>query len=370
MNHIKTYAYSHTPLSFDFKQTVDRFFVEEIPLYTFSGTGNYLILKIQKTDMSTWKLITVLAKATGLQERDIGYAGLKDKNATTIQYISIPKNREKELNKNLTTEKIEILERSYNKAPIKVGHLKGNSFSIVLHDINEKDAKFFNTTAKKMQKEGIPNYFGYQRFGEDSRSYLQGKEIAHSGKKLKGSKEKLLVSAYQSYLYNKWLGQRVKLSTIITSNNVENAAKKLQYPLELVKVLAKQAQFFKLFLGDIVMPYPYGKLDYVKDMYSSAQAFSQKKVSPTGLLCGANVERAKSDAYHLEEPYDDTELTALRGDRRFAWIWPKYVETEYNPDTKKLTVEFYLPKGSYATTFLEEIGKFSLKEVKEKVEKR
>ena len=364
MNHIKNYAYTHTPLQFDFKQTIERFFVEEIPLYTFTGTGNFLILKIKKTDMSTWKLITVLAKATDLQERDIGYAGLKDKNATTIQYISLPKKYEKELNKNLTTEKIEILERTYNKAPIKIGHLKGNKFSIILHRINEKDAKFFTTTAKMMQSKGIPNYYGYQRFGEDSRSYLQGKEIALSGKKLKGSKEKLLVSAYQSHLFNKWLGQRVKLSTIIDANSVEVATKKLQYPLELVKVLAKQPQLFKLFLGDIVMPYPYGKTNFVKDMQQSSQTFSQKKISPTGLLCGANALRAKSDAYHLEEPYDDTELSALKGDRRFAWIWPKEVETSFESEARKLTVEFYLPKGSYATTFLEEIGKFSLKEEK------
>jgi tRNA pseudouridine13 synthase len=365
MNHIKNYAYTHTPLLFDFQQTIERFFVEEIPLYPFTGTGNYLILKVKKTDMSTWKLITVLAKATGLEERDIGYAGLKDKSATTIQYISLPKKYEKELNKNLTTEKIEILERTYNKAPIKIGHLKGNRFSIILHDINEKDAKFFNTTAKMMQTKGIPNYYGYQRFGEDSRSYLQGKEIAHSGKKLKGSKEKLLVSAYQSYLYNKWLGSRVKLSSVIMENNTAEAASKLQYPEELIKVLAKQPQFFKLFLGDVMMPYPYGKLNYVKDMVQSAQAFEQKKISPTGLLCGENVERSKSDAYHLEEPFDDTELSALKGDRRFAWIWPKEVETAYVESTKKLTVKFYLPKGSYATTFLEEIGKFSLKEKKE-----
>lgn len=362
MNNIKIYAYTHTPLHFDFKQTVDRFFVEEIPLYTFTGTGNYLILKIKKTDMSTWKLITVLAKATGLEERDIGYAGLKDKNATTIQYISLPKKYEKELNKNLTTERIEILERTYNKAPIKIGHLKGNRFSIILHDINEKDAKFFNTMALKMQKEGIPNYFGYQRFGEDSRSYLQGKEIAHSGKKLKGSKEKLLVSAYQSHLYNAWLYERVKLSAIISANKPEAAAKRLNYPLELVKVLAKQPHFFKLFFGDVMMPYPHGKLNYVQDMQDSAIAFNQKKLSPTGLLCGANIERAKSDAYHLEQPYDDTELNALKGDRRFAWIWPKEVQTSYNKEYKKLTVGFYLPKGSYATTFLEEIGKFTLKE--------
>jgi len=364
MNHIKHYAYDHTPLHFDFKQTVERFFVEEIPLYASTGTGNYLILKIQKTDMSTWKLITVLAKATGLQERDIGYAGLKDKNATTIQYISLPKTYERELNKNLTTEKIEILERTYNKAPIKIGHLKGNRFSIILHNIDEKDAKFFNTTAKKMQKEGIPNYYGYQRFGEDSRSYLQGKEIAHSGKKLKGSKEKLLVSAYQSYLYNRWLGSRIKLSSVIKDHDTNTAARKLQYPLELVKVLAKQPQFFKLFIGDAITPYPYGKINYVKDMQQSSQVFAQKKISPTGLLCGAKVDRAKSDAYHLEEEFDDTELSSLKGDRRFAWIWPNEVETVYNSDTKKLTVEFYLPKGSYATTFLEEIGKFSLKEGK------
>jgi tRNA pseudouridine13 synthase len=361
MNHIKTYAYDHSPLHFDFKQTIERFFVEEIPLYNFTGSGNLLILKIKKTDMSTHKLLSVLAKATGLQERDIGYAGLKDKSATTIQYISLPKQAEKLLNKNLTTERVEILERTYNKAPIKIGHLKGNRFSIVLHDVNEKDAKFFNTTAKMMQAKGIPNYYGYQRFGEDAQSYLQGKEIAHSGKKLKGSREKLLVAAYQSHLFNKWLASRVKLSAVIAKEKSDAAAKKLHYPVELVKVLAKQPQFFKLFLGDVTMPYPYGKPNYVKDMIQSAQAFQQAKVSPTGLLCGATAMRAKSDAYHLEEPFDDTELSSLKGDRRFAWIWPKEVETVYDREKKKLTVSFYLPKGSYATTFLEEIGKFSLK---------
>jgi len=361
MNMIKNYAYPHTPLHFDFKQTIERFYVEEIPLYKFSGTGNYLILKIKKTDMSTWKLITVLAKATGLSERDIGYAGLKDKSATTIQYISLEKRYEKELNKNLTTEKIEILERTYHKAPIKIGHLKGNSFVVYLEEINDKDAKFFHTTAMKLQKEGIPNYYGYQRFGEDGRSYLQGKEIAHLGKKLKGSKEKLLVSSYQSYLFNSWLSQRVKLSNVILQNTTEKAAEKLTYPLELVTELAKQPQYFKLFLGDVFMPYPYGKTTYVYDMHKSAQQFVQKKFAPMGLLCGASVQRSKNDAYYLEEPYDDTELSALKGDRRFAWIWPDEVETEYRSDKQILKVMFYLPKGSYATTFLEEIGKFSLK---------
>ena len=361
MKPTKTYAYTHSPIAFDFEQTVERFFVEEIPLYSFTGKGNFLILKIKKTDMSTWKLITVLAKATELQERDIGYAGLKDKNATTIQYISLPKYVEKVLNKNLDTPKIEILERTYNKAPIKIGHLKGNRFSIVLHDISPKDATFFGTTAKKMQKEGIPNYFGYQRFGEDSRAYLQGKEIAHVGKKLKGSKERLLVSAYQSHLFNQWLSQRVHLCFVIASQSIDEATKILHYPKALIEALAKQPHFFKLFLGELMMPYPYGKLSALKELHHSAQLFSQKKIAPTGLLCGESVIRASSDARFLEEPFDDNELNALKGDRRFAWIWPSEVATSYDVSTQKLTTDFYLPKGSYATTFLEEIGKFSLK---------
>jgi len=361
MNYTKNYAYTHSPIIFDFQQSIERFFVEEVPLYTPSNSGNFLHLKIKKTDMSTWKLVSVLAKATGLAERDITYAGLKDKNATTIQYISLPKKYERELNKNLTTDKIEILERSYNKAPIKIGQLKGNRFRIILHNISSSDAKFFTKTAKKMQVDGIPNYYGYQRFGEDSRSYLQGKEIAHLGKRLKGSKEKLLVSAYQSYLYNKWLSSRVKISSIIENNSIENASKKLKYPPKLVKVLAQQKQFFKLFLGDILRPYPYGKNEFVKDIHYSAMLFKQAKLSPTGLLCGENAPRSQSDAYYLEEEFDDRELSTLKGDRRFAWIWPKEVQTQYNENSKKLILEFYLPKGSYATTFLEEIGKFSLK---------
>ncbi len=152
MNHIKNYAYNHSPIPFNFRQTIERFFVEEIPMYPFSNSGNYLILKIQKQDMSTWKLVSVLAKATELEERDIGYAGLKDKSATTIQYFSIPKNAERLLNKNLTTERVKILERTYHKSPIKIGHLKGNKFSIVLHNIKEKMPNFLIPLQKRCKK--------------------------------------------------------------------------------------------------------------------------------------------------------------------------------------------------------------------------
>ena len=357
----KTYAYNHQPINFNFAQTIERFFVEEIPLFKFADKGSNLILKIKKTDMSTFKLITVIAKATRLEQRDIGYAGLKDKNATTIQYISIPKQYERDVVKNLTTEKIEILEKHYSKFPIKVGQLKGNKFSIVLEKVDKKTKESIEKVAKELVVHGIPNYYGYQRFGEDSKSYEQGKEIAHSGKKLKGAKEKLLVSAYQSFLYNSWLSERVSISKTIDKNSEEDASKLLEYPMELVKVLAKQPQFFKLFIGDDMQNYPYGKSYPLQDFKRASKDFIAHKSSPTGLLVGYKVQRALADARHLEEAFDDTELYALKGDRRYAWIFPEELSFQYNETEKRLTINFYLPKGSYATTFLEEIAKKSLK---------
>ena len=357
----KKYAYNHPPIPFDFEQTIERFFVEEIPLLKFTDKGSNLILKIKKTDMSTFKLITVIAKATGLEQRDIGYAGLKDKNATTIQYISIPKNYERELISNLTTEKIEILEKKYSKFSIKIGQLKGNKFSIILHDVTLKASEEIKRVAKEMQESGIPNYYGYQRFGEDSRSYEQGKDISDSGKKLKGAKEKLLVSAYQSHLYNNWLSSRIKISSVIEKNSVADGATFLDYPRELVDVLKAQKQFFKLFIGDDMKSYPYGDSYPVQDFEKSTKEFLEHKGSPTGLLCGSRAKRALSDAKYLEEEFDDTELYALKGDRRYAWIWPEDLAFSYDEKEKKFRIGFYLPKGSYATTFLEEIGKKSLK---------
>ena len=364
----KIYAYNHDPIPFDFAQTIDRFYVEEIPLYPFKEKGAYLILKIQKQEMSTFKLITVLAKATQLETKEIGYAGLKDKSATTIQYISIPKKHEKEVIKNLTTQKIEILEKHYSKFPIKIGQLKGNKFAIVLHHVTPQANEAIQEVARQMVQDGIPNYFGYQRFGEDSKSYLQGKEIAHSGKKLKGAKERLLVASYQSHLFNAWLNERVRISKIIHEKPLEKASKKLSYPKGLVELLQEQPQFFKLFIGDDIQTYPYGKSFFFRTFNGVCKAFLAHNVSPTGLLCGSHAKRAIADARHLEEPFDDHELYSLKGERRFAWIFPENLAFSYDEKKAQLRMQFYLPKGAYATTFLEEIGKRSLKP-KKKVSK-
>ncbi len=357
---MKTYAYTHDPIPFDFQQSVERFHVEEIPLFAPSGRGEYLLMDIKKQDLSTWRLLNIFKEATGADDREIGYAGLKDKNATTMQRISLPKKYEKML-KHITTERIEIQQKHYNHLPLKVGQLKGNRFEILLTQISEENAKRFEEVAQKMSREGFPNYYGYQRFGEDGKSWEQGREIAHSNKRLKGAKEKLLVSAYQSYLFNRWLSQRVNLSQVIARHSIEEAAEILRYPAPLIRDLSRQPQFFKLFLGESLMQYPLGKQSHSRDSYFDAKRFSKQQIAPTGLLAGDRVSRAYADARHLEQPYDDEELRSLRGDRRFAWIWLKCFSSRYDKEKQHLRVAFSLPKGAYATAFLEEVGKHSLR---------
>ena len=142
--------------------------------------------------MSTSKLLTVLAASAKCEVGEIGYAGLKDKSATTTQYISLPKKYEKELLKNLDTPRVKIVEKTYHKSPIKIGALKGNNFKIILHDIDVKNAKAFDSVCNKISKYGIPNYFGYQRFGKFGNNYEEGKAIIEGEKFIKNKNLKFL----------------------------------------------------------------------------------------------------------------------------------------------------------------------------------
>jgi tRNA pseudouridine13 synthase len=353
MNH--TYVGGFSPFSFRFFQSSERFYVEEIPLSPATGRGEHLQLKLRKRDLSTSRVLNILSAATGASEREIGYAGLKDKAATTIQYFTLPHRYEKGL-RNLKTERVELLQSQRTRHPLKTGALRGNRFRILLDRIEEREARRLLDVARRMEQLGIPNYFGYQRFGEDGLAWEQGRTIAHSGKRLKGSRERLLVAAWQSRLFNQWLSRRVAASRLIREGSPAEAASALQWPRQLVESLKEQPQFFKLFGGDLLRDEKTRKLFTCKDPLASANAFEKGKAAVTGLLPGDRVWRARGDARHLEAPYDDEELTALPGDRRDAWIRPWEVGGEYDRERSGLWLEFTLPPGAYATTLLEELA--------------
>jgi len=306
----RIFLQTHESLNFTFKQTKEDFIVDEITDIKFKGKGNFLILKIRKQSTSTWELLSIISDILGIEEHLIGYAGLKDKNATTTQYISIPLNKSKEY-KLLNSRNIKVLETFIHDKKLKIGDLSGNRFKIKLKDIDPDSIFQIYQAISQIQKNGMANYFGYQRFGKDS-NFEKSQRVCNGEEVLKDKKlEKFLRLAYQSYFFNAWLAKRIELSK-------EQNSKKL---------IPIKGDVFNLYDRTVV----------------------------TGLLPGRDILRAKNEAQVIEKEFDDIFIQD-KGYRRDAWIKPLDIKNKYNKEDGSLVLEFSLPKSSYATVFIETIA--------------
>ena len=293
-------------IAFSFKQTPDTFFVEEVGAFQPAKKGRFAILKVRKRALSTWELLDILKPHT----KQVGYAGLKDKHATTTQYVSFD-SRDLGTILQIKHPKIEFLEHFKSKTPLKMGDLLGNRFRIWL---SGADAKRVAACMERLAKEGVPNYFGYQRFGKDG--LLRAKAFVQGDLHADGRLAKMLTGIYQSHLFNAWLAHRIELG-------------------------------FGFLPGDVVRHR--GKLFVARK--------EPKEGVVTGLLCGTKVLHAAGKAREIEALYDEPLLA--KGDRRDAIVFPKEVEVKEGKGGVWLS--FFLPKGSYATILLENLRGKELK---------
>jgi len=330
----REYLQNGEQIDFDFEQNEKDFIVDELPHTTYNGSGNFLIIHIKKVEMTTWDMIAEFAKYLNIPAEKIGYAGLKDKHATTTQFISVEAKYEKAIRK-FRSKQIKILKTIRHKHSIRMGDLGGNRFKINLYGVDNIEAGRIEKLATKSAKLGLPNYFGYQRFGRDGDSIEQAKKMIAGDIHIEDSKvKKFLISIYQSQFFNEWLKERVLFSR------------------------EKNGGVFKLLEGDIYQSLENGKTFTPKKI--PTKDFEDAKVVPTGLLCGRDVYRSRGDARKIEEKYDDGFLYE-KGLRRPAVIFPKEVICKYDKNFNKFTLEFTLPKGSYATVFLENVANRNLK---------
>lgn len=352
MNQLQRYL-NHSNINVVFKQNKDDFVVTEVPLYEFSGDGEHLVLKIRKKDLSTWDAVEIIANFVGCKSRDIGYAGLKDKNALTVQSISIHKQYEEKL-KTFSHENIKILETTYHNNKIKVGHLKGNKFFVRLKRVNLIDQKKIEAALEQIVTFGMANYFGFQRFGIEGNNYLKGKDIIDGKlKERKRNLRQMYINSYQSYLFNSWLSKRIEISKLIAAFEPKEIAEKLNLPVDEVKRMKAQKHPLKIMTGDLLSHYPYGRIFTIEDLETESEKFYNRDRVPTGLLAGKRVKNSESYAYEIEKEFE--EKTGEDGARRFAWIFPEDIQSNYKEDKNWMELSFYLPKGSYATEFIAEI---------------
>ncbi|KIM07892.1 MAG: pseudouridine synthase [Sulfurovum sp. FS06-10] len=337
--------------NFIFNATSRDFIVDEIPLYEFSGEGEHLVLHVRKKDMTTWEMITDIAKYLKIKQRDIGYAGLKDKNAMTMQYISLSIKHEEQL-KGFNHEKIKILGYYRHNNKIRVGHLKGNHFKVRLKKVLGIQKDKLDSVLKWIKANGVPNYFGNQRFGNYGDNWKEGKAILEGTLKMRDKKTRtFLINAYQSYLFNNWLSKRIELSMLLESFSESDAEKVFELPSGSLTGTKAQPQFFKLLEGDLMMHYPFGRVFELESMEEEAKRFSEFDIAPSGLLAGKRVSRTTKTAGLIEANYD--EEISEDGARRYAWIAVTDIKKTYVEEKAHYELEFTLPKGSYATNVLD-----------------
>ncbi|MFA7083003.1 MAG: tRNA pseudouridine(13) synthase TruD [Arcobacteraceae bacterium] len=323
----RVFSQKYTPLNFNFYQNKDDFIVNEEPI-EFTNRGNFIVLKIQKENLGTWDLLEKLAKGLNIYEHELGYAGLKDKHATTTQYISVPRKYSKDI-KRFKHGKINIIDSSLHSTKLNIGDLKGNHFAINLHNVSKEELILIEQRVKEISKVGMPNFFGFQRFGKDIKENLEkAQKIVEGELKIKDAKlEKMLISAYQSNFFNKWLVKRIEQSK----------------------------ESFSLLNGDVFLQLKDGKFFTPKEITPAIEAdFEARKIVPTGLLCGRNVFRSMGDARKIEEKYDDM-MVVQKGLRRACLVYPTNIQVQYNAKEQQCKLSFFLPKASYATVLIENI---------------
>ncbi len=357
----KIYLTNQTPINFSFNQSQYSFKVTENIKFKLQKRGNYKIVEVTKKEKSTIELVEYLSEVFKIDKKEIGYAGLKDKHATTTQILSLPKYIRVE--KFINSDSVEIKELGLSANPIKIGDLNSNSFSITLTDVTPKEYSKMLIALDDISKNGFANFFGYQRFGKENESSVEkGLKIAQSGQRVKNQRGKILVASYQSKHFNLWLNRRLEISKLISSNKKDTFLEKLSP--KLYKAIKESPTLFKLLPGDLGYTFKSGRKNFssVYNIEESVKEFAKRRFYPTGLLFGSSVRVSSSIAKEIEKEFIDQDFSSLRGTRRAAWIWPKDLRSSYNEKKQIVRLNFTLLPGSYATVLLEELANKELKD--------
>lgn len=389
----------------DIKTLPSDFFVEEIPLYECSGQGTHVYAFVQKKNMTTMDMIAFIAHQLNIRRMDVGYAGRKDAKAITRQWISIEHINPKHLAA-IETKTLKVLQVARHNNKLKIGHLKGNRFVIRLRNLSVamKDAaKIAAESLAILNRRGVPNYFGPQRFGYRNDSHLMGAALVKNDLQAfydtllgrpeldvqpdfiqarKLYEEGRLEEAF--YMWHSAFGDyRRALKSLMKNNgNVKRAFRDFDHRLISLFIAAWQSDLFnrtlvrrmpnidKLLKGDMAYKHDNGACFRVEDAAAEQPRCEAFAISPTGPLLGNRMTRLTDDAGEIENPIlDPIEINeedskrlkkyGATGGRRPLRFEPNLHDLKGGTDEHGdyLELHFDLPSGCYATVLLREITK-------------
>lgn len=316
--------------------TEDDFVVDEVPAYSPSGSGEHWYVRVEKRGQNTRDAALALARAARVSERDVGYAGMKDKHAVTTQWFSLPGSAAAPDTWSLP-EGLAIRESSRHANKLRTGHLRGNRFRIGLVETMPSAADQARGLLDHLSRNGLANYFGPQRFGHEGRNLAEALSWLRGEVRLPRSRERFLSKLYpsvvQAEVFNRFATRRLELGAgaLIAG--------------EVVRLEGSSAHFV------------------VEDVERETPRYAAGELRLTGPLPGPKLRQAAARALELEQQamreagLAEAELAALAshapGTRRDVLVFPAAPSVEQSAD--RLWLAFELPAGSYATEVVREL---------------
>ena len=332
------YAYGKPTISGVLRSTPEDFQVDEVLGFEPDGQGEHFLLHIRKRNTNTEWLARQLAKFINVKSVDVSFAGLKDRNAVTTQWFSvrIPGLSEPDWQQ-FNEDDYQVLKAVRHGRKLRRGALQGNRFTITIREL-QGNTEELEQRLNKIKAQGVPNYFGEQRFGHNGDNLQMANLMFTENKKIKNrQKRSMFISAARSYLFNLVCSARVE---------AEN--------------------WNKAVAGDAMIlsgSHSYFTADVVDD--DILRRVAEKDIAPSGPLWGRGQLPTEAEAEQLEEdvlqPYSQwlagLEHQGLKQERRCLWLPVNDFQWELSEQTLKLT--FTLPAGSYATSVLRECVSYS-----------
>ncbi|WP_296026414.1 tRNA pseudouridine(13) synthase TruD [uncultured Aggregatibacter sp.] len=307
------------------------FVVKEQLGYDMSGDGEFVAVKVRKTDCNTLFVGEQLAKFASISARNMSYAGLKDRKAVTEQWFSLqmPGQPTPDFSQ-FSLEGVEILEVTRHQRKVRIGSLQGNHFEILLRNAEETDE--LKVRLDFLAKNGFSNYFTEQRFGRDGNNLTQALRWANGEINVKDrNKRSFYLSAARSEIFNLIVAKRIELG------------------------LAQQ-----VLNGDILQlngSHSWFMVDKSEDLAQLQQRLAQQDVLLTAPLIGEE-EKSAVDFEHEIFAQHQALFSLMRQERMKAarrpiLMQPQQFQWQFEPNGLRL--KFYLPAGSYATALIREL---------------
>lgn len=334
------FAYGQPLINGVIKDRPDDFqVVEQMPIKP-SGAGEHVWLKLRKTQLSTEYLAKQLARLAGVTQRAVSYSGRKDFQAITEQWFSVwmPGQQEPDW-RLLENEKITLLEAHRHDRKLRIGTHTHNKFNIRVRRV-KGDLEAFAARCESISNQGVPNYFGVQRFGRQCQNLVQVTAMFNGKRKRRDKNQRgILLSSARSWLFNECLSARVDQQSWDQLHAGEPA------------ILAGSESHFNAQRSSSECGDLSARLE-AADIHPSAPlvgVWGEKDVAK--FIDLHNQERAVFTRYPVL--FDGLVSARLQYGRRATRCLPADLSVNFEDDS--VTLEFTLNKGQFATSVMREL---------------